>query len=69
MRFLRGIGKPSLILTKDVVAALIREGVVSRAPTSITDLRKVQDACNLWARQSGRSLTAISRILAMGVGD
>lgn len=67
-RFLRDIGKPAFVLTPDVVAALIREAVVDKAPTSRADLANVQDAFNTWSRQSGRNLTHVSRILALSVG-
>ena len=66
-RFLRGIGKPAFITSPDMVAALIREGVIDRAPTGKRDLAIVQAAFNRWSSESGRDLTAISRILAMSV--
>jgi 3-methyladenine DNA glycosylase Tag len=69
MRFLRAIGKPAFIATKDVVAALIREGVVTRAPSAKADFAAIQAAFNCWSKESGRDLTAISRILAMSVGE
>ena len=68
MRFLRDLGKPALILTRDVVAALIREGVVPSAPTSRAALSAVQAAANAWAEESGFTLTGISRTLAWSVG-
>ncbi len=67
MRFLRSIGKPAFITTKDVVAALIRESVIVRTPSSKGDYAAIQSAFNQWAGQSGRNLTEISRILAMSV--
>jgi len=68
MRFLRAIGKPAFIPTPDVVAALIREGVLSRAPSGKADFKVMQDAFNRWSAESGRDLTEISRILAMSIG-
>jgi 3-methyladenine DNA glycosylase Tag len=68
MRFLRSIGKPAFITSPDVVAALIREGVLERAPSSKLDFAAIQDAFNQWSNQSARNLTEISRILAMSVG-
>lgn len=65
--FLRGMGKDSFILSGDVSAALIREGVVDKEPTSQRALAAVQDAFNTWRAESGRPLTHISRILAMSV--
>jgi hypothetical protein len=67
MRFLRSIGKPAFITTKDVVAALIREAVVDKAPSSKRDFAAVQKAFNQWSAESGHNLTEISRILAMSV--
>ena len=67
MRFLRSIGKPAFITTPDVVAALIREGVLTAPPSGKRDLAVIQDTINQWSRESGRDLTAISRILTMSV--
>lgn len=61
---LRFMGKDSFILSKDVVARLIAEGVIDKAPTSKTALRNVQAAFNAWMEESGRGLTEISRVLA-----
>jgi 3-methyladenine DNA glycosylase Tag len=68
MRFLRAIGKPAFITTKDVVAALIRENVINKAPTSKQAFAAIQQAFNRWSAESGRNLTEISRVLAMSVG-
>jgi len=65
--FLRRMGKDSFILSHDVVAALIREKVVDRGVGSKRDREAVQAAFNTWCEQSGRSLTEISRILAMSI--
>jgi 3-methyladenine DNA glycosylase Tag len=66
-RFLRAIGKPAFIATPDMVAALIREGIIDRPPAGKRDLATIQAAFNRWSDESGRDLTAISRILAMTV--
>ncbi len=63
--FLRGMGVPSYVLSAHVVAALIEAGVIDKAPTSKKAMAAVQDAFNQWMAESGRSLTAISRTLAM----
>ena len=65
--FLRFAGVDSFILARDVVARLIAEGVIDKAPTSKGAMRKVQDAFNVWRQDSGRSLTEISRVLAMSL--
>ena len=67
-RFLRAIGKPAFITSPDMVAALIREGVVDRPPGGKRDLGVIQAAFNQWSSESGRDLTAISRVLAMSIG-
>jgi 3-methyladenine DNA glycosylase Tag len=65
--FLRRMGKDSFILSRDVIKALVRERVVDRNATSKRDLQAVQAAFNTWCEQGGRSLSEVSRILAMGV--
>jgi 3-methyladenine DNA glycosylase Tag len=69
MRWLRALGKPSFVTSRDVVAALIREGVLVRAPSGKRDLAAIQGAFNWWSSGSGRDLTAISRVLAMSIGN
>ena len=64
MYFLRFMGVDSFVLSRDVVAALVREGVVDKSATSKRDLEKVQAAFNLWSEESGRPLNHISRVLA-----
>ncbi|GAA6161534.1 DNA-3-methyladenine glycosylase I [Ruegeria sp. HU-ET01832] len=64
---LRFAGRDSFILSQDVAARLIAEGVVDKAPTSKKAMNAVQAAFNTWMDQSGRSLTEISRVLAMSV--
>ncbi len=66
--FLRFEGWDAFILSQDLVKALIREGVVVKAPTSKKDLAAVQAAFNKWREQSGRPAREISRILALSVG-
>jgi len=66
--FLRFMGCDAFILSKDVVARLVAEGVVDKAPTSKGAMAKTQAAFDVWAGQSGRSLTEISRVLAFSTG-
>jgi 3-methyladenine DNA glycosylase Tag len=68
MRMFRTMGKPAFITSRDVAAALIEAGAVDAPPKSRKDLQAVQDAFNAWSAQSGRDLTAISRVLAMSTG-
>jgi 3-methyladenine DNA glycosylase Tag len=64
---MRFAGRDSFILSQDVTTRLIAEGVVDKAPTSKKAMSAVQAAFNTWMDQSGRSLTEISRVLAMSV--
>lgn len=65
---LRFGGIESFILGRDVVGRLVAEGVIDKTPTSKKAMKAVQDAFNTWADQSGRSLTEISRVLALSTG-
>jgi 3-methyladenine DNA glycosylase Tag len=68
--FLRFIGKDGFVTSDDVVACLRDAGVdIAQNPTSKKDLRKIQDAFNAWAKESGLPLTHISRICAMSIGQ
>lgn len=66
--FLRRMGVDSFLLSYDVIARLVLEGVVDKSPTSQKDMAAVQNAFNIWRDQSGRTLTEVSRILAYSVG-
>jgi 3-methyladenine DNA glycosylase Tag len=66
--FLRRIGKDGFMLSKDVVKALICEGVVKKTPTSQKDLAAVQAAFDAWHEEIGRPYAHVSRILALSVG-
>lgn len=64
---MRFAGRDSFILSRDVTARLIAEGVIDKPAGSKTSMRAVQAAFNTWMRQSGRSLNEISRVLAMSL--
>lgn len=64
---LRFMGKPAFVFSNDVVAALIREGVVDKAPTSKGARKAVQAAFNQWNEETGRDHSQLSRILAASV--
>ena len=68
-RALRAMGYPSFILTPDVSARLVAEKVIAKPRSSKRDMAAVQEAFNSWSEQSGRSLTEISQVLAMSVGN
>lgn len=65
--FLRFMGVDGFITSRDVVRALIREGVVDKDPTSKRDLAAVQEAFNAWHEDSGRPMMHLSRILACSI--
>ncbi|OED50272.1 3-methyladenine DNA glycosylase [Rhodobacteraceae bacterium (ex Bugula neritina AB1)] len=62
---MRFAGRDSFILSRDVTARLIAEGVIDKPAASKTAMKSVQAAFNTWRAQSGRSLTEISRVLAL----
>ena len=66
--FLRSMGKESFILSRDVIARLVAEGIIDKAPTSKRALADVQAAFNELREQSGQSLNVISRVLAQTIG-
>lgn len=65
---LRRVGKSAFVLTRDVNAALVRDGVIDKPATSKRDLRQVQDAFNRLQDESGRPLSQISQVLAFSLG-
>lgn len=65
---LRSMGKDGYMLSKDVVARLVAEGVIDKPPGSRKAMQPVQEAFNAWAAESGESLTTISRVLARSIG-
>ncbi|QYK43142.1 MAG: DNA-3-methyladenine glycosylase I [Paracoccaceae bacterium] len=65
---LRQMGKESFILTRDVVARLVAEGVIDGPPGSRKAMAAVQAAFDRWRAESGQSLSAISRVLAQSIG-
>lgn len=66
-RMLRFLGRDTYMMSPDVVARLVAEGVIDKAPSSKKAMSAVQQAFNTWAEQSGRSLTEISQVLAFSV--
>ena len=66
--FLRFIGFDTPMFSRDVVAALVKAGVVEKEPTSQKALLTTQEAFNQWRDETGYSLTELSRILAFSEG-
>ncbi|MEZ5872808.1 MAG: DNA-3-methyladenine glycosylase I [Nitratireductor sp.] len=65
--YLRETGVDAFVLSFDVLKRLSLEGVTDKLPTSHTQREVIQRAFDTWAAQSGKSLTYISRVLAMSV--
>lgn len=65
--FLRFVGKDTPLLSRDVLTALGRQGVIDKEPTSQRALGRLQDAFNQWREESGRDLCQISRVLSCTV--
>ncbi len=65
--FLRFIGRDTPMFSRDVVKAMIAEGVVDKEPTSKKALGQTQEAFNTWREESGRPYCQISRVLACSV--
>lgn len=65
--FLREAGVDSYVLSFDVLKRLSLEGVADTPPASSKQRRAIQNAFDGWKEESGKSLTYISRVLAMSV--
>ena len=65
--FLRFIGRDTPMFSRDVVKALVGQGVVDKEPTSKKALGQTQEAFNTWREESGRPYCQISRVLACSV--
>ena len=67
-RVLRNMGKDTFVVTGDVVRCLQRAGIdLSAAPTSKRELSLIQQAFNLWQKESGLAVSHISRIAALSI--
>lgn len=65
---LRQMGKEGFMLSQDVTARLIAEGVIDGPATSKKAQAAVQAAFNHWHAESGLPLNTISRVLARSIG-
>ncbi len=64
---LRFMGRDGWILSRDVVARLVAEGVIDGPPGSQRAMAAVQAAFSRWQQESGLTLTQISRTLAQSI--
>jgi len=64
---LRDLGKDTFRFSRDVVARLVAEGVIDKAPTSKRARAAAQDAIVAWSQASGWSLAEVSLCLAASI--
>ncbi len=62
--FLRLVGKDTFLFTRDTVAVLKNEGVLSKEPTAKRDMLAAQVAFLQWQAECERPLCEISRIVS-----
>jgi 3-methyladenine DNA glycosylase Tag len=68
--FLQAVGVDSFALTRDVVTALQLDGLeISDNPSSLKDLKAIQQRFNGWREQGDWSYRQMSHILAFSVGE
>ncbi len=67
--FLRAVGKDTFLMTRDVVAYLKGQNVITRQPSSQRDLKAVQQVFNDWQQESGQSMAVISRVISLSIGE
>lgn len=66
---LRFMGKDSFILSRDVVARLVAEGVIDGPASSKKAMAAVQAAFTAWRAESGQTFNTIGRVLAQSIGE
>lgn len=64
---LRSMGRDGFVLGRDVVAALIDAGAISKPPGGKRDMAAVQAAFNQWREETGRPFAHLSRILGLSI--
>ena len=68
--FLRFVGYDGFVTSQDVLACLRDAGLdIGADAKSKTDLAKVQEQFNNWAKETGLSYVHLSRICAMSIGE
>ena len=66
---LRALGKDTFILSHDVTSYFTQRGIISGGVNSKRSLNAIQQAFNQLQQQSGRSMQALSVLIAISVGD
>lgn len=64
---LRMMGRDGFMMTRDVVARLVAEGVIAGPPTSKAAKAAVQAAFNAWHAETGYNFTQMSRVQAYSI--
>ncbi|MBU3017851.1 DNA-3-methyladenine glycosylase I [Paraglaciecola agarilytica] len=66
---LRALGKDTFLLTRDITSYFTRRGIISGGVNSKRSLNAIQASFNQLQEQSGRSMQALSMLIAFSVGD
>lgn len=66
--FLRMVERDTWAPTRDVIAALVAQGIIDKSVASQRDQKAAQQAFNQWQQESGRAQAHISCILALTIG-
>lgn len=66
---LRAMGKDTFLLSHDVEAYLRAYQVIDGGLSSKSSLAKIQAQFNQWQQESGLSLSQLSRLVALSIGD
>jgi 3-methyladenine DNA glycosylase Tag len=66
--WLRRMGAEALILSDDVLNALQRNQVMTKAPSSKRDWQEFQDILDQWRDETGQTLNYLSQMLAFSTG-
>tara|TARA_R110000772_G_scaffold163117_11_gene274293 strand:+ start:1012 stop:1719 length:708 start_codon:yes stop_codon:yes gene_type:complete len=66
---LRAMGKDTFLLSRDVTGYFSQRNIISGGVNSKRSLNAIQQAFNQLQQQSGRSMQALSLLIAISVGD
>lgn len=66
---LRFLGVDTFLLSRDVENYFVQHKIISGSSRSKRSLHSIQSTFNEWREQSGRSLTELSQLVALSVGD
>jgi len=66
---LRFLGVDTFLLSRDVDSYFVAHRIITGSSRSKRSLLAIQTSFNEWQKQSGRSLTELSQLVALSVGD